>query len=358
MVRTVRIFLILMLVAGTIFVTESSEEIPFSLTENVSASENVTWDMMNQTVDDLKSWFETVYLDKINLSISAMDTTIQGYLDELNNSIYLSLMEMADKMNFTVEEYNETTLMGRIANIESALGYFNTSASVYDDLSAVLAGLVDKDGGYILRNASGVSSFYLMGEMMLTLNANQGVILDQIEIDGNISRGVMTGGFNDLEDNAETNAKWTAQNAGSEGLLSGIAAVGVIFILLWILFLKKYLAEHFGIGAIPMSNEEQEEYEEERNQRRESSAPLFSKNPLKNRDEPPGCYCDGVTYNPHEEPACDMCPYKEQCSSTKMEFEARQQLQQQVDQTAIGTPEGVDLSSVGIEIPTIDLEKL
>lgn len=316
MTRTLKLVLVCTLVICSVFVTQTYEINVFGMS-SVSASDvNMTrmWDDFNQTIDDLKDWFNSTLLAFQNNLSSDINESTEDIIDYITERTNFSQLNITLE-GVTIEGINESSVLGRLMAIEDALGY-NNNATVYEDISAILLGLVDNEGKYVLRDSAGVSSFFLMGEMMVNLNTNQGVILGQVVVEGNSTRTLVQGETTNIKSKIDATGEWIAANSGS--FWSIISAVCMLFFLFWIFFLRRYLA-----GRYHESETDQSETEQRQLDNPGKPATMLDKfNPLKKTGSIPRCYKDGVSYDPVSEPACGPCPYAFECESVKLNYQA------------------------------------
>jgi hypothetical protein len=190
-------------------------------------------------------------------------------------------------------------------------------------------GLVDNQGHYILRNASGVGSFYFIANNQKDLSENQHMIVEKISLESNATWEIVKNTGRDLKGRVEDVDSLVVEN--SDSLCSVVGGAGIVVLLVWVFVLKPYLR---GGGL-------------------EGFKPEL-RNPLKPNNSPPSCYKDGVTFNPLVEPACNTCNYSRACEKTKIEHEAM--LEMPDTKQRITLPDsGVDLGSVDPVQSNIDI---
>jgi uncharacterized protein YcbK (DUF882 family) len=114
--RTLKLCVIGIVVFSSYYLVETTEV--FHPVDTARGDENLTWDMVNQSINEslaeLKKWFQTVYIIQINVSIDKR------------------MSDLLSRLNLTIEEYNETTVVSRLRAIEKTLGYpGNSSDTIY-----------------------------------------------------------------------------------------------------------------------------------------------------------------------------------------------------------------------------------
>ena len=340
-----------MLVFGSAGILQVTEKNIFIGSVEASSGTNVTWEMVNQSIEQFKIWFENNVWISINSSIS--DIRNRLWQIELNiTSLTVGAKEdilsyLEDRLNVTqnitvtlddivLEGVNETNIIAKLNEISSMLGYSGKSSTVYDDMSMVILGLIDKNGDYILRNDTGVSSFYFLGKNQVELSANQKTIVDKIIIEHNATRNLDNKNSAILQDGI-AGATSAAKNAGGDGILAQVGAFCAIFIVMWIIFLKRYLTNK-GILSSPNQYEYDSEQNQEITERKltpEEKLPDFSRNPVKvnplklKEGEHPMCYRDGETYDILNHAQCNYCPYNRECEATMIQH--RGELEERFD---------------------------
>ena len=300
-----------MLVFGSLMVMGNSL-FGFSLVTSVKA--DVTWEQLNETVDLLKGYL-TDYIDSkfdsyINQSMSDFDY-IKNRLNETGYNITLDV--------------NETDIVSRIADIQEMIGY-EGDASIYEDLEAILTGLVDKNGDYILRDSAGNSILKYIFINQQNLSENQLMIVKKINDENNYTRGYM----DDVGDDVVGDVGKKLNGVGGDGILAWIAAAGglcSVWLVLWFFYLKPRLKrkydmeeENINAGNTSNSNPESSGGTPFSNVRR--SNPFSLRTGPSPSEPPPGCFKDGVSYDASE-PACGGCIYRPLCSEAKIQQEAK-----------------------------------
>jgi len=356
MSRIFRCAIVLTLVIGSVAATNSFEN-PYCIVSIGSASgTNVTWEMLNQTIDELKIWIEgnfdffSDYLNSTNNRINETVDEIKQNFSELlygNATVNQSFSEyLLDNMNVTVnvdditlEGVNETNVLGKLDTIIDTLGYNNSNSTVYQNLEDILGGLKDKNGYYILKDSSGYSNLaVLAAEFLIPTIENQGNLSEQINNTFNATRAVIENHHTATQGFMATEAEWIAEHSGDPwAMISGILLIILTFIfVVW----KRFLKPRF----FPDYNEE-EQLQMQREQQYHENPPLpqnqQSPTPRKqipimnrlNRNAPP-CYLDGITYDGNNLD-CGSCRFRDQCMEVKIRtqgFQGQDQNQDTIQQ--------------------------
>lgn len=388
---------------------DMSETSSFSFTQTAKADgQNITQEMLNDTIDELKDWILsalTTVEGNLSGEMSDIETLLSGEMSDIeallndstnaildrisqsteticNNVSFLifgalnatnstngtiSLISYLDSRlnvsdwnvsvsidNISLEGVNESSLLGKLDKIYAALGYNNTTATIYADLTSILTGLVDGSGNYILRNSEGESSFYVVGDLLVTSLGNQQLLSDQMTNETNTTINKIQTEASGIKNNVQTNAKWLAENTGS--IWSIIAGLGIIFLLLWIFIIKPYLKKRNIDLGMYSDGEAVSEFEHTQTVPGHKAGGVasrmrnpFSLSTVSKNDEPPQCYRDGVSVDLLNQVACGSCPYVEECLRAKMNYE------NSIEQEKLkAKPEHVSTSMDEINVDLVD----
>jgi len=312
MVRMFRIFIICTLVMGTMLVM-NNDRIGMSFVE--SAKAELTWDQLNQTIGELKDYID----NKFDAFISQTSEELEYIMARLNETDY----------NITLD-VNESDVINRLINIQDMLGY-EGDASVYEDIEAIMRGLIDSDGKYILRDTEGNSILKYVIFNQVNLSENQQMIVEKIALEGNGTRNYMDGVGADV--NKYT--KKQTQSINSDGLIATIIFIEVSFLLAWIFYIKP---KYFSRARYETEYETDDAPEIPPNRQSQPTGltnfpstqranPLSLHTGAGKKGPPPDCFKDGVSYDPVVELACGNCIYAQECQQVKMRVEAREEME-------------------------------
>ena len=288
----------------------SNEHIGFSFVDTVSADgDNVTWENLNQTVDELKVFFITLF-----------DIVFDEF-DYINTRLNDSGIFASSGFNISI---NNSKVLERLDVIEDYLGY-DGNATVYEDMAILLAGIVDGDGKYILRDENGNSILRYLFDNQDTLGRNQVYIIDKIDSEHNDTKVFMNDVGANVKEKIDDEGAETRSNGGS--IWSVISGLGIIFLLLWIFFIKpRYFPRtNQSQGFSNNNNPPDDELPLEDNHKKPLS--LKRGNPLsisshKVTDVPPDCFRDGIKFDAANDMECATCQLKSSCQEEKMRHDA------------------------------------
>jgi len=319
MAQTLKLFIILTLVIGFCSIVQTIDR--NSLT--ASAESELTWEALNETVSKLKTYINGLF-----------ENYTEEMKDYINERIIINSSENITNITYNLE-FNEQDILKRLDNITSKLGNYKSGNSIYDDLSSIIVGITYVQNGhtkYVLREGN-ESIFKTVFENQVGLSNNQQQIVNKISLEHNYTRNYTNTRLNDVGGQITSAANNIITNSGGDGWYSVIGCIGIIFLLLWIFFIKPRIQRRY-------SEEPEKYFEDERNERiasqpkREMLSKLTSINPfrlkaVKANEPPPSCYIDGVSYDPLTEIACNSCSYSDECSKEKMRVDAQKEIEKE-----------------------------
>lgn len=356
MLRILRIAIVLTLVIGSVAAMNTFEN-SFSIVDTCSANgTNVTWDMLNQTIDELKAWidgnfvFLANYLNETNNRINETVDEIKQNLTGLlygNATANISFAEyLLDRMNVTVnvdditlEGVNESNVLGKLDVIIDALGYNSINETVYQDLDDILNGLKDKNGYYILKDSStGISNLaVLAAEFLIPTLENQYNLSKQVNYTFNATKTVIENHHTTTRNFMSSEAEYIVEHAGDPWAM--ITGVLLIILIFYFVVYKKFLKPRLSPVVYPDDYKRgqqeggQQQYQERpppQEQQYYDQPQPERRNPVTkvlNRNIPPSCFKDGVTYSGNDF-QCSTCKFQNECIDAKI----RQQGERQHDQ--------------------------
>lgn len=321
MTRTLRFVVVLTLVIGTIGLVQTTDH------EKIvaSAQSDFTWEQLNETILLLEDYIDQKFNNSVDELKDYIDTKISFNTTGNNTNINL-------EMDFD-EEAILSAIENESATIRTMMGAYGSDETIYDDLSAILNGLVDKHGDYILEKSNGESMFTIVVDNQNTLSENQKTIVDKIEVEHNYTRANIESEHDSTRKEIDKAEKSIIAGMG-DGLFSILAGLGVTFLIIWIFILKPRLQNSYAEDAgYPEENNPAPEHKE----RKSIVDGIKARNPLRIRsvsaaEPPPDCYLDGKSYDPYNEMACNTCPYAKECEDKKLEIQAAEELRQRQEE--------------------------
>lgn len=331
MTRTLKLLLVLTLVIGTFNVIQITDHTSFV----VSAEGELTWDQlnatMNATISELKIYINSLFENYTN--------EIKAYI---NDRIDINTSGENTSITYIVD-FNDTALLEKLDKINNKLGGYDNDSSVYDDLTSVILGITYKLNGktkYVLRDDTDHSIFETVFNNQVGLSENQGQLVNKISSEHNTTRAFVEGQHNITRSKISRTEKSIIASAG-DGWYSAIACIGIVFLLVWIFYLKPKLNRQ-------RYREDYEDRPPENNHNPIRANPnqsggrglvsgLKERNPfriksVKASEIPPDCCKDGVSYDPANELACNTCAYAGDCSKEKMRVQAQREIERERDE--------------------------
>ncbi len=271
----------------------------------ISINENTSIFLFNETESNI-TFSEYIYsmfnVSDMNLSVSVEDVTFEGL--------------------------NESTIMSYLIRLEEGIGYHNASTTLYDDMTNLYEfsfnSLCDLNGNYILRDPDGKSSFVAVGELLITTLENQQTLQSTVVNQSNATRTVVRSESQGYKNFLESESEWIVKNSSS--FWSMIGALGIFFLIAWVLFLKS----RFGHLVDPGQH-----HEDERFPGRPTGLAALDPRKKGQSDEVPRCYADGETYSIHD-PNCVSCRFEQDCIDAQIRMkEQRRQAENEREQRII-----------------------